>query len=130
ESASPPAYPQTPAGPTVDDYHGHVIADPYRWLEDPGSPQTAAWIAAQNKVTESWLADVGARERIRERLTELWDHPRTSAPYRRGERWFQLRNSGLQNQDVLYTMAAPGGDEGRGLLDPNGVAGGGAGGGG
>ena len=122
ESASPPAYPQTPAGPTVDDYHGHVIADPYRWLEDPDSPQTAAWIAAQNKVTESWLADVGARERIRERLTELWDHPRTSAPYRRGERWFQLRNSGLQNQDVLYTMAAPGGDEARVLLDPNGLS--------
>ncbi len=122
DTARRPAYPRTPAGPTADDYHGHRIADPYRWLEDPDSPQTAAWIRAQNEVTEAWLSQVGARERIRARLTELWDHPRTSAPYRRGERWFQLRNTGLQNQDVLFTMAAPGGDEGQVLLDPNGLS--------
>jgi prolyl oligopeptidase len=122
DTARRPAYPQTPAGPTADDYHGHRIADPYRWLEDPDSAQTAAWIRAQNEVTEAWVSGVGAREQIRARLTELWDHPRTSAPYRRGERWFQLRNTGLQNQDVLFTMAAPGGDQGRVLLDPNGLS--------
>ncbi|MPZ88063.1 MAG: prolyl oligopeptidase family serine peptidase, partial [Nitriliruptorales bacterium] len=79
---------------------------------------TRAWIAAQNELTQAWLGEVGERERLRERLRQLWDHPRRDAPWREGERWFQLRNSGLEDQDVLWTMDAPG-DEGRVLLDPN-----------
>jgi prolyl oligopeptidase len=102
----------------VDDYHGRKIADPYRWLEDADAPEVIEWTTAQNAVTQDWLGRVDAREQIRDRLTELWDHPRVSAPLRRGQRWFQLRNSGLQNQDVLFTMDAPGG-EGQVLLDPN-----------
>jgi prolyl oligopeptidase len=109
----------------VDDYHGELVADPYRWLEDTNAPDTQAWVAAENELTDAWLAAVPAREEIRERLTELWDYPRVGAPFERGGRWFQLRNTGLQNQDVLYVMDSPEapGDQpeaaGRVLLDPN-----------
>ncbi|MGH8887151.1 MAG: prolyl oligopeptidase family serine peptidase [Egibacteraceae bacterium] len=118
------AYPPTRRGDVVDDHHGTRIADPYRWLEDVDAPEVREWIAAQNALTESWLADhrgdaPDGRARISGRLTELWDHPRAGAPWRRGARWFQLRNTGLQDQDVLWTMAAPDDLEGRVLLDPN-----------
>jgi prolyl oligopeptidase len=102
----------------VDEYHGEVVADPYRWLEDTNALETKAWIEAQNELTEDWLSHVEAREEIRRRLSELWDYPRFKAPFERGGRWFQLRNSGLQNQDVLYVMDSAE-DEGRVLLDPN-----------
>ncbi|MBA2316887.1 MAG: S9 family peptidase [Euzebyales bacterium] len=116
---SPPlSYPPAPTSDVVDDYHGTKVADPYRPLEDTDAPETAAWIAAQNGLSEAWLGEVGARDEIRERLTELWDHPRVGVPFRRGGRWFQLRNSGLQDQDVLYVMDAPS-DDGRVLVDPN-----------
>jgi prolyl oligopeptidase len=112
------SYPTTPTGDVVDDYHGTQVADPYRWLEDTDAPETAAWIAEQNRLSRAWLDGVAAREPMRRRLLELWDHPRVSTPSHRAGRWFQLRNSGLQDQDVLYVMDAPG-DEGRVLLDPN-----------
>jgi len=102
----------------VDDYHGTVVADPYRWLEDADSAETRAWIEAQNAHTEAWIAAVSDRGPIHRRLEELWNHPRRYAPWRRGDRWFQLRNSGLEDQDVLWTMAGAE-DEGRVLLDPN-----------
>ncbi len=105
-------------GDQVDDYHGESVADPYRWLEDTNSAETAAWITAENELTEAWLADVPARADIGHRLSELWDHPRVHAPFQRGGRWFQLRNSGLQNQDVLYVMGDAG-ETGEMLLDPN-----------
>lgn len=94
------------------------MADPYRWLEDTNAPETRAWIEAENELTERWLSQVKARSAIGRRLSELWDYPRFKAPFERGGRWFQLRNSGLQNQDVLYVMEAAE-DEGRVLLDPN-----------
>ncbi len=102
----------------VDDYHGELVADPYRWLEDTNASETKAWIEAENELTEEWLSQVKAREEIGRRLSELWDYPRFKAPFERGMRWFQLRNSGLQNQDVLY-VAESAEDEGRVLLDPN-----------
>jgi prolyl oligopeptidase len=102
----------------VDDFHGELIADPYRWLEDTNAPETRAWIEAENELTETWLSAVAEREEIRGRLSELWDYPRVTAPFQRGGRWFQLRNSGLQNQDVLYVMEGPE-DDGHVLLDPN-----------
>ncbi len=111
-------YPHTKTVDQVDDHHGEKVADPYRWLEDTDAPATLEWIQAQNAVTRAWLDEVGIRPRIVERLTELWDHPRASPPSRRGDRWFQSRNSGLQNQDVLYVLDEPG-TEGRVLLDPN-----------
>lgn len=103
----------------VDDYHGTQIADPYRWLEQPApTPDVAAWIEAQNELTYSYLEKIPGRERIETRLTELWDYPKVGAPFKKGERYFQFRNSGLQNQNVLYVMDAPAG-KGRVLLDPN-----------
>jgi prolyl oligopeptidase len=113
-----PAYPPARRGDDADDYHGELIRDPYRWLEETGSPETKAWIAAENELTEAFLAAVPEREPIRARLTELWDHPQFGVPFERGGRWFQFRNSGLQNQAVLYLMDAPDA-EGRVLLDPN-----------
>jgi prolyl oligopeptidase len=111
-------YPFTHTVDQVDDYHGTLVADPYRWLEDPDSPETKAWIETQNALTFGFLARIPARDRIRRRLTELWDYPKAWAPVRRGGRSFQLRNSGLQNQDVLYVMDSLDGET-RVLLDPN-----------
>ena len=115
------SYPTAPTSDQVDDYHGMAIADPYRPLEDADTPATRAWIAAENALTETLLSDIPARAAIRSRLAELWDYPRAGAPWRRGDRWFQMRNTGLQDQDVLWTADAPDG-EGRILLDPNGLS--------
>jgi prolyl oligopeptidase len=115
------SYPAAPTSDQVDDYHGTTIADPYRPLEDCDAPTTRDWIAAQNDLTSKVLDGLPARGAIRARLAELWDVPRAGAPWRRGARWFQLRNSGLQDQDVLWTADGP--DEpGSVLLDPNGMS--------
>ncbi len=115
---SRPMYPTPPIADQVDTYHGTAIPDPYRPLEDSDAPATREWIAAQNALTARILGDDPARGAIRERLAELWDFPRAGAPWRRGSRWFQLRNAGLQDQDVLWTADGPDG-EGSVLLDPN-----------
>jgi prolyl oligopeptidase len=111
-------YPHTATGGQVDDYHGTLVPDPYRWLEDTDSAETRAWIKAQNELTFGFLERIPEREALRQRLTELWDYPKAWAPLKKGNRYFQLRNSGLQNQDVLYVLedlkAEP-----RLLLDPN-----------
>ena len=111
-------YPKPPMADQVDDYHGTSVADPYRPLEDADAPASRAWIDAENRLTEDLLETVPARLAIRRRLTELWSVPRAGAPWRRGDRWFQLRNTGLQDQDVLWSSYEPGG-EGTVLLDPN-----------
>jgi prolyl oligopeptidase len=130
----PPAYPAArvyPVAPTtdqVDDYHGTLIADPYRTLEDSDAAASRAWIEAENSLTQATLGRVAARSEIRARLEELWNVPRAGAPWRRGCRWFQLRNAGLQDQDVLWVADdPPGGPAGEGsvLLDPNGLDAGG-----
>jgi prolyl oligopeptidase len=108
----------TRMGDQVDDYHGELVADPYRWLEDTDDPETLAWIAAQNEATEAFLSGIPTREAIRSRLSELWDYPRFDVPVERGGRWFQSRNSGLQDQSVLYVMDSPE-TVGRELLNPN-----------
>src|SRR5437879_12623641 len=97
-------YPPAPPGDVVDDYHGTKVADPYRWLEDPDAPATRAWIEAQNRLTETYLAAIPARERIRERLRRLWDHPKSGAPFHNAGRYFFFKNDGLQNKSVLYTQ--------------------------
>lgn len=114
-------YPPAPTTDQVDDYHGTLVADPYRPLEDADSEVTRAWVEAQNELTELVLSGSADRDAIRTRLGELWDFPRAGAPWRRGDRWFQLRNSGLQDQDVLWTAEGPEA-EGRILLDPNGFS--------
>ena len=102
----------------IDDYHGTTVADPYRWLEDPDSPETRAWVEAENKVTFAYLDTIPARDRIRKRLTKLWDYEKFGVPSKEGGRYFYTRNSGLQNQGVLYTTTALG-DDATPLLDPN-----------
>ena len=93
-------------------------ADPFRWLEDSASPETTAWVSAQNELTQAYLAGVPAREAIRSRLTDRWDFARAGVPFERGGRWFAVRNPGRQDQPVLCVMDAPDA-EGRVLLDPN-----------
>lgn len=110
-----------PAGPTVDvvdDYHGTKVADPYRWLEDDNSAQTAAWVQAQNEVTNAYLADIPARGPIKDRLTKLWDYEKFSPPQEKGGRYFFSYNTGLQNQNVLLTAESASGEP-RPLIDPN-----------
>ena len=113
-----PTPPATRATDQADDYHGRRVADPYRWLEDTDSPETAAWVEAQNAVTFAYLTGIPEREPIRRRLTELWNFERFSTPFRRAGRYFYFRNDGLQSQSVLYTQpsldAPP-----TVLLDPN-----------
>ncbi|MBN2148468.1 MAG: S9 family peptidase [Anaerolineales bacterium] len=111
-------YPATAKIDQVDDYHGTLVPDPYRWLEDSDSPATRAWIEAQNELTFGYLASLPERDAIRQRLTQLWDYPKAWAPLKKGDRFFQLRNSGLQNQDVLYVLQSPEAQP-RLLLDPN-----------
>ena len=90
----------------VDVYHGVTVADPYRWLEDDNSPQTKAWVEAENAVTFAWLKTVPERPAIKARLTKLWNYERYSAPFKQGGSYFLSRNDGLQNQSVLYTMTS------------------------
>ena len=112
------AYPESKKVEHVDEYHGVKVADPYRWLEDPNAPETKAWVEAQNKLTFSYLNEIPARDRIKERLTRLWNYERYSVPFKEGNRYFYSKNSGLQNQSVLYTVTSLDGEP-RVLLDPN-----------
>lgn len=113
-----PVPPPTATVDQVDDYFGHTVADPYRWLEAGDSAPVRQWIAAENRVTFDYLGKLPAREPIRQRLTALWNYERVSLPRHRGGRYFYSRNDGLQNQAVLYVQpsldASP-----RALLDPN-----------
>jgi prolyl oligopeptidase len=97
-------YPPARKGPVVDIYHGVNVPDPYRWLEDPDSKETQKWVAQQNRLTRDFLADDTPREKIKARLTKLWDYPKYSAPWRRASRYFFWKNDGLQNQSVLYVQ--------------------------
>ena len=111
-------YPESLRGDHIDHLHGVEVADPYRWLEALDSEQTQSWIAAQNKLTFDYLAQIPAREGIRQRITELWNFEKWSVPFKRGQRIFYTRNDGLQNQGALYWQDSLD-DEPRLLLDPN-----------
>src|SRR5262249_30281466 len=82
---------------------GTKVADPYRWLEDDvrTSKDVAEWVEAENKVTFAYLETIPERPRIRERMTELWNYPRYTAPHKEGGKYFLSKNDGLQNQAVL-----------------------------
>jgi len=112
------SYPPTAKVEQVDQLHGTPVPDPYRWLEDDYSPQTKAWVEAQNKVTFGFLETIEDRQRIKDRLTRLWNYERYGIPSREGGRFFFTKNDGLQNQGVLYTMKSLDAEP-RVLLDPN-----------
>ena len=111
-------YPETRCDAVVDNYFGTEVADPYRWLEDDRSAETAEWVAAQNRVTFDYLHQIPFRDAVRERLTELYNYPKVGMPRRVGDWWLVFRNDGLQNQSVLYRCSSPE-DKGEVLLDPN-----------
>jgi len=113
-------YPKTPRADQVDTYHGVVVADPYRWLEEDvrNSKEVAEWVAAENKVTSAYLDAIPQRDKILGRLTELWDYPKYSSPFKEGGRYYYFKNDGLQNQSVLYVQETLEGEP-RVLIDPN-----------
>ncbi len=118
----PISYPPTATVPQADVLHGVTVTDPYRWLEGDVRTQkpVADWVAAQNTVTGAYLATLPQRAAIKARLTQLFDYERIALPVARGERLFFRKNSGLQNQSVLYVQDGSGTP--RALIDPNGWA--------
>jgi len=121
QQTMPLAYPVTRQQEHVDDYHGTLVPDPYRWLEDPDSEETRAWIRAQNQLTFGWLERLPTRERLRTRLEQVWNYERYGLPQARRGRYFFSRNDGLQNQSVLYWSDGLAGEP-QVLLDPNQLA--------
>lgn len=111
-------YPVSKKVDQVDDYFGTKVPDPYRWLEDENSPDTKAWVEAQNKLTFEYLDKIPYREKLKERLTQLLNYPRYSAPFRRGDTYFFSKNDGLQNQSVYYIQKGLNGTP-EVFLDPN-----------
>src|SRR5258706_14958615 len=103
-------YPAARKDRVVGDYHGTRVGDPYRWLEDADGPETVAWVAAENRLTASLLAGP-EREAIKKRLEQLFDYPRVSVPERHAGRTFYARNTGLQNQAVVYVREGPAGGQ-------------------
>lgn len=98
-----------PASKTIkqsDVYHGVTVEDPYRWLEDDNSAETKAWVTEQNAVTNAYLATVPYRQKLKERLTELWNFDKMTPPFKKGQLFFSFRNNGLQNQSVLYSQTS------------------------
>jgi prolyl oligopeptidase len=111
-------YPETKKTDVTDDYHGTVVADSYRWLEDDMSEETAQWVKAQNEVTFGYLDKIPFRNQMKDRLTEIWDYPRFSVTFKKGDRYFYFMNTGMQNQSVLYMQESLDA-EAEVLLDPN-----------
>lgn len=112
-------YPESTQDTTVtDDYHGTVIKDPYRWLEDDNAEDTKAWVTEQNKVTYGFLDQIPYRDQVKERLEKLWNYEKFGTPFKEGDKYYFFKNDGLQNQSVLYSMdnldAEP-----KLVLDPN-----------
>ena len=111
-------YPVTKKVDTVDVYFGTEVADPYRWLEDDLSDETAAWVKAQNEVTFDYLKKIPFRDKIAKRLEKLINYERIYAPVRHGDYYYFYKNSGLQNQNVLYRRKVDS-DKEEVFLDPN-----------
>ncbi|OHU85091.1 MULTISPECIES: prolyl oligopeptidase family serine peptidase [Pseudoalteromonas] len=116
-NTSPLTYPKTRKADQVDNYFGHQVADPYRWLEDDMSAETAAWVSTQNKTTEDYLSQIPFRDQIKETLTKLMDYEKVGTPFTHGDYTYYFKNDGLQNQHVLYRKLADGSSEI--FLDPN-----------
>ncbi|RFP66262.1 S9 family peptidase [Hymenobacter lapidiphilus] len=112
-------YPESRKSDQKDDYFGTSVADPYRWLEDPDAPETKSWVTAENKVTFGYLEQIPFRDKIRERLTTLWNYEKFGIPQQEGNTLYFSKNDGLQNQAVLYVQPEGSDAAAEVLLDPN-----------
>ena len=110
-------YPETRKAEVVDRYFDTPVADPYRWLEDDMSPETEAWVRAQNAVTFGYLNKIPYRENVKKRIETLWNYEKVGAPFKKGAYTYFYKNSGLQNQYVVYRIRGNG--EPEVFLDPN-----------
>ncbi len=119
--SGPIDYPKADKGDVIDDYFGTKVRDPYRWLEDPDSPATVAWVKAENILTAAYMEKLPDRAGFREELTKLLNTPRFTVPSWQGHRYLYRKNEGLQNQGVIYTLQKLS-DEPQVLLDPNQLA--------
>jgi prolyl oligopeptidase len=117
-TGQPLSYPVAPRGDVIADYHGVQVPDPYRWLEDIDSPATRAWVEAEGKLSRGYLDALPGRDAIAQRLRQIWNFERWSAPARHGRYWFYTHNDGLQNQAVIFVTSDPN-TPGHVLLDPN-----------
>ncbi|MEJ7820974.1 MAG: prolyl oligopeptidase family serine peptidase [Chitinophagaceae bacterium] len=111
-------YPETKKVTQVDDYFGTKVSDPYRWLEDDKSAETAEWVTEQNKVTQNYLSKIPYRAQVRKRLEEMWNYPKYSSPRKEGEYYYYYKNDGLQNQSILYRQKGLSGTP-EVFIDPN-----------
>ncbi|MFC6996440.1 prolyl oligopeptidase family serine peptidase [Rufibacter roseus] len=111
-------YPKTPKENHVDTYHGTQVPDPYRWLEADTADNVAQWVKAQNEVTFDYLDKIPFRDQLKQRLTQLWNYPKYSAPFKEGDYYYFYKNNGLQNQAVLYRQKGLNGEP-EVFLDPN-----------
>lgn len=114
-------YPKTKKVDQTDDYFGIKVPDPYRWLEDDRSAETAEWVKTENALTNSYLEKIPYRNKVKERLTKIWNFEKQSAPFRKKNYFFFYKNDGIQNQSVLYVRDGENGPA-RVLLDPNKLA--------
>ena len=110
-------YPDTKKVDTVDTYFDTEVKDPYRWLEDDISEETAAWVQSQNKVTFGYLDQIPYREELKNRLEKLWNYEKLTRPFKEGDYTYYRKNDGLQNQYVVYRKKDDGKEEV--FLDPN-----------
>lgn len=111
-------YPETKKVDTVDIYFGQKIPDPYRWLENDTSAETAHWVEAQNEITNAYLEKIPFRKSLKEKYTQIWDYPKYGVPFSKKNLYFYFKNDGMQNQSVLYVQEGLEGEP-RVLLDPN-----------
>jgi prolyl oligopeptidase len=112
------SYPNTHKGDVVDDYFGTKVADPYQWLENDTATEVIQWVKEQNKVTTNYLEQIPYREQIKKRLTEIWNFPKYSSPFKEGEWYYFFKNIGLENQSILYRQKGLNGEP-EVFLDPN-----------
>ena len=118
QTSSSLTYPTPRKSDQVDNYHGTSVADPYRWLEDDRSAETADWVKAENKVTFDYLAQIPYRKQLQDRIEKVFNYPKYSAPSRKGDWFYFSKNDGLQNQSVLYRQKGLDGKP-EIVIDPN-----------
>lgn len=103
-ASEPLSYPDAKREAVTDNYHGTIVADPYRWLEDENSPDTKNWIAQQNQLTQNYLQNIGYQEPLSKQLEQYYNFPKQSSPKKEGNYYYFYKNDGLQNHSVLYRI--------------------------